>query len=68
MFILVLTVQACMDMEQNIQSKWSNVINEEMNLDVVTKAFKYAKNKSRSVYQYYIQYKSLHRWTVHNKL
>ena len=43
-------------------------MNEEINLDVVTKAFKYAKSFSPSVYQYHNQYKLLRRPTARNKL
>ena len=35
------------------KSKWSNVMNDEINMDIVTKAFKYAKLFSPSVYRYY---------------
>ena len=37
-------------------------------MDIVTKAFKYAKSFSPSVHQYYNQYQFVHRRTVHTKL
>ena len=51
-----------------LKDKWSNKLNEDIRLDTVSNSFKNAKKFSFSVYQHFIQYKLLHRKTVHNKL
>ena len=52
----------------NIQHKWSEGLNESIQLDTLIKAFKNAKKEkySPSVYQHFIQ--SIHRRIVHNKI
>ena len=57
-----------LDIVSDIKNKWCNSFNEEIGDDTVQKAFKVAKKLAPSVYQYYNQYKLLHRRTVNNQL
>ena len=51
-----------------IKEKWSEHLNDEINTKTLQAYFKNAKQYSPSVYQYYNQYKLIHRRTVHNQL
>ena len=62
------TLRGQLDIVSDIKDKWSNSFNEEIGNDTVQKAFKTAKKLAPSVYQYYNQYKLLHRRTVNNQL
>ena len=51
-----------------IKEKWSEHLNEEINIITLQESFRNAKKTSPSIYQYYNQYKLIHRRTVHNQL
>ena len=57
-----------METIQNIQEKWSNVMNREINHGTIANAFKCVISFSPSVYQYCNQCQLLHRRAVPNKL
>ena len=51
-----------------LQTKWSLKLNDEIMLNTLSQSFKNAKKYSPSVYQHFLQYELLHRRIVHNKL
>ena len=51
-----------------IRDKWSESLNDEVLLPTVQTALMNAKKFSPSVYQYYNQFKLIHRRTVNNRL
>ena len=51
-----------------IKEKWSENLNDEIDSRTLQISFKNAKKFSPSVYQYYNQYKLIHRRTVNNQL
>ena len=62
------TLRDQLDIISDTKDKWSNSFNEEIGNDTVQKSFKTAKKLAPSVYQYYNQYKLLHRRIVNNQL
>ena len=51
-----------------LQEKWCQNLNEEISFHIISMAFKTAKMFSPSIYQYFLQYKLIHRRTVTNIL
>ena len=51
-----------------LKDKWCESLNDDINMLTMQAAFKNAKKFSPSVYQYYNQYKLIHRRTVNNQL
>ena len=52
----------------DLQTKWSEKLNDEIRIDTLSNSFKNAKKYSPSVYQHFLQYKLIHRRIVHNTL
>ena len=52
----------------DLQTKWSEKLNDEIRIDTLSNSLKNAKKYSPSVYQHFLQYKLLHRRIVHNTL
>ena len=51
-----------------LQDKCSQIWNDAIHIDTLTRAFKTAKSGNPPVYQHYNLYKRIHRRTVNNKL
>ena len=51
-----------------LSGKWSEAINEDVNLNMLESSFEMAKKSAPSVYQHFIQYKLIHRRTIKNRL
>ena len=54
-------------MLDSLVDKWSETLNDDINIDMLT-SFKNAKKHSPSVYQYFNQFKLLHRRGINNQL
>ena len=52
----------------DLQTKWSEKLNDDIRIDTLSNSFKNAKKYSPSVYQHFLQYKLIHRRIVHNTL